>query len=51
MILTNINVNIVRNQNEYEESKSSFPWLVISFNKTQGDDVTDVSCYKHRAKW
>ena len=55
MILTNINVNIVRNQNEYEkyvyeayrkkytyeESKSSFPWLVISFNKTQGDDVTD----------
>lgn len=55
MILTNINVNIVRNQNEYEkyvyeayrkkytyeESKSSFPWLVISFNKTQGGDVTD----------
>lgn len=46
MILTNINVNIVRNQSEYEkytyeDSKPSLPWLVISFDKVQGDDVTD----------
>ena len=46
MILTNINVNIVRNQNEYEkytyeDSKPGLPRLVISFDKVQGDDVTD----------
>lgn len=55
MILTNINVNIVRNQSEYEkyvyeayrkkytyeDSKPGLPWLVISFDKVQGDDVTD----------
>lgn len=55
MILTNIKVNIVRSKNEYEkyvyeayrdkytyeDSKSSFPWLVISFDKVQGDDITD----------
>mgnify|MGYP000815483736 len=55
MILTNISINIVRNQNEYEkyvyeeyrkkytyeESKPSLPWLVISFDKVHGDSVTD----------
>jgi hypothetical protein len=55
MILTNISINIVRNQNEYEkyvyeeyrkkytyeESKPSLPWLVISFDKAQGDNITD----------
>lgn len=55
MILTNIKVNIVRNQNEYEkyvyeayrdkytyeDSKPSLPWLVISFDKVQGDDIAD----------
>lgn len=55
MILTNISINIVRNQNEYEkyvyeeyrkkytyeESKPGLPWLVISFDKAQGDNITD----------
>lgn len=55
MILTNIKVNIVRSKNEYEkyvyeeyrkkytyeESKPSLPWLVISFDKAQGDNITD----------
>ena len=55
MILTNISINIVRNQNEYEkyvykayrdkytyeDSKPGLPWLVISFDKVQGDDITD----------
>lgn len=55
MILTNIKVNIVRNKNEYEkyvyeayrdkytyeDSKPGLPWLVISFDKVQGDDITN----------
>lgn len=53
MILTNVSINIVRSKNEYEkyvyeayrdkytyeDSKPSLPWLVISFNKVQGDDI------------
>lgn len=55
MILTNIKVNIVRSKNEYEkyvyeayrdkytyeDSKPGLPWLVISFDKVQGDDIAD----------
>ena len=54
MILTKIKVNVVRNENEYiklvnedyrkkypyEESKPSLPWLVISFDKVLGDNLT-----------
>lgn len=35
-----------RKKYTYEESKSSFPWLVISFNKTQGEDYLAKIIYE-----
>lgn len=55
MILAKIKVDVIRNENEYiklvsedyrkkysyEESKPSLPWLIISFDKSPGDDLTN----------